>query len=45
MLNEKYIKQNDMFWRQVLKFDKLNKFHKEIHKKALISEEWIKSHY
>ena len=45
MLNEKYIKQNDMFWKQVLKFDKLNKFHKEIHKKALISEEWIKSHY
>ncbi len=39
-----YKEKNKNFWLQVLKFDKSKKIHHEIHKKALISKEWINAH-
>ncbi len=43
-IDEDYQIKNSKFWIEVLKIDKNNKFHKEIHKKSLISKEWINAH-
>lgn len=43
-IDNKYLDLNYKFWQKVIESDPENKFHKKIHKKALISEEWINDH-
>ncbi len=43
-ISENFKIKNERFWHEILKKDPNNLFHKEIHKKALISEEWINAH-